>query len=751
ELFDPGHKSFRGKEGYSNDDDEAVHFVNWYDAQAFCRWLSDKEGLEYRLPTEAEWEYACRAGTTTNFYTGDFLSEDFHGNKKKSSLHVGKTIPNKWGIYDMSGNVEEWCYDWYGPYQKKRRRNPIGYIDGDFRVLRGGSLRTEEFYLRSGNRMAAIPATRNWLTGFRVVLGQMPRTKPLAMPKPPLNQQKVVKRSHAKVTKGPDPQKPYYRGPYRYVNIPVDAIGPLFASHNHDPAIVECPNGDLLSIWYTCVDEGARELGQAASRLRFGEVEWEPASVFFDVPDRNDHGPALWYDGRDTIYHFTGVGTGPGGRGRMAMVMRTSKDSGKTWSKPRFAQHEFSGGHQVAEPVFRMSDGTIVITIDGKRTLWMSRDEGLTWTNPGGSMVGIHAGVVQLKDGSIFGLTRDDGESGMMPISLSTDGGKTFTYSQSEFPPVGGGQRLALLRLREGPLFFASFAGGDGLEVTDTSGNKRTIRGLYTAISEDEGKTWPWKRLVSDDGPPRTIECTDGGAVTLSAYSSEYRGYLSACQSLDGLVHLISSRNHFAFNLKWLKSRPGPPVAGPLRVTKLVETFDGPKKFDNEGWLPYKSHTGGFNGKGQYTVKSMIHYQGWSRVVGSGSFEALFSVKNIHFNYPGKSGTEGMTMGFKDSFNKGINPTMTVSLKENSISSGLGRVPLSKMPVSAKIKYIWNEKTLQWKVYYGLDGEEPIHEFRKSKEGFYYKKPTTESLAAAFLMSNGSVDIDHFEIRPIEP
>jgi hypothetical protein len=198
--------------------------------------------------------------------------------------------------------------------------------------------------------MGQLPECKNWLMGFRVVLGKLPNTKPMPMPKPPRYQKNVVERNPDEVTKGPDREKPYFRGPYKYVKIPTDAIGPLFAAHNHDPAIVECPNGDLLTCWYTCVDEGARELAQAASRLRWGEVQWEPASPFWDAPDRNDHAPAMWFDGKDTIYHFTGVGA-DGGRGRMVMVMRSSKDNGATWSAPRAIIPDFAGGHQLSEPV----------------------------------------------------------------------------------------------------------------------------------------------------------------------------------------------------------------------------------------------------------------------------------------------------------------------------------------------------------------------------------------------------------------
>jgi formylglycine-generating enzyme required for sulfatase activity len=139
ELYDPEHKKLRGKdEGLSKQDDEAVINVNWYQAQAYCQWLSDKEGMPYRLPTEAEWEYACRAGTTTPYHTGNTLPDSFRKNATMAvkaeyvPLHVGKISPNAWGLYDMHGNVEEWCHDWYGPYNKDRQVDPLGYISGDF-------------------------------------------------------------------------------------------------------------------------------------------------------------------------------------------------------------------------------------------------------------------------------------------------------------------------------------------------------------------------------------------------------------------------------------------------------------------------------------------------------------------------------------------------------------------------------------------------------------------------------------------
>ncbi|MHC4648756.1 MAG: formylglycine-generating enzyme family protein, partial [Planctomycetota bacterium] len=253
------HKLLRGKNGFSKNDDEAVVFVNWYQARAFCDWLSEKEGLPYRLPTEAEWEYACRAGTTNNFHTGDILGEEFI-NRNGRQLDVGRTLPNSWGLYNMHGNVEEWCHDWYGPYVDGTAIDPVGYTEGEIRVTRGGSHGTNAYYLRSANRMGTVPEDKHEFIGFRVVIGQMPETKPLPVPPKPGCQQDVIQRSPDEIRKGPDPDKPYFKGPRVFVRIPREAAGPVFAAHNHNPQIVACANGDLLVTWCTSVTERRREM-----------------------------------------------------------------------------------------------------------------------------------------------------------------------------------------------------------------------------------------------------------------------------------------------------------------------------------------------------------------------------------------------------------------------------------------------------------------------------------------------------------
>ena len=495
ELFDPAHKNLRGRNKLSGGDDEAVNWVSWHDAQAFCQWLSDKEGLPYRLPTEAEWEYTCRAGTTTAYQPGDVLPKGFL--KKDRSLKIGATPPNPWGLFDMHGNVEEWCLDWYGPYQGGSQTDPVGYADGECRVSRGGSIEADVYSLRSANRLSALPETRNWLMGFRVVLGELLKTKPLPVPPPPLHQRNVVQRDRKLISQGPPTDKPYFKGPRKFVKIPTDQFGPIYAYHNHGPGIVECPNGDLLAVWFSCDSERNREVSQAASRLRWGAKEWEDASLFFDAADRNDPTPTLWFDDKDKLYCFIGISPGDDYK-HLAVALRTSTDSGATWSKARLVMPDYppshdpqAAGHQTSEPVFRLQGGSIGLAADGGQSLWISHNEGLTWTNPGGRLPGTHPGITQLKDGRLLGFSRGVETEGMMTKGISTDLGKTYSYSASEFPGIEGGQRLVLLRLREGPLFFASFA-DKGVTITDASGNQREVRGLFTAVSTDEGQTWPY-------------------------------------------------------------------------------------------------------------------------------------------------------------------------------------------------------------------------------------------------------------------
>ena len=150
--------------------------VSWHDAQDFIKHLNEIEGTDkYRLPTEAEWEYACRAGIQTKFSFGDDdqLLEEYawHGyNSKGRTNPVGQKKPNAWGLYDMHGNVWEWCQDWYGPYPENHVSDPKGPLSGEARVCRGGSYAFDISHNRSAIRGKLHPKARGIFgdRGFRI-------------------------------------------------------------------------------------------------------------------------------------------------------------------------------------------------------------------------------------------------------------------------------------------------------------------------------------------------------------------------------------------------------------------------------------------------------------------------------------------------------------------------------------------------------------------------------------------------------
>ena len=384
--FDPDFRKGKGA------DDDAVHAITWTKAVAFCEWLSKKEGQTYRLPTEAEWEYACRAGTTTLFHTGDTLPAghqkwfgrqgwrelyfpdgkmppEYAWQDGAASLRVAQNAANAWGLYDMHGNVAEWCLDWYGPYESGDQTDPLGRSDGDFRVFRGGSHSMLTRMVRSANRSGWIPDSPLPWVGFRVVLGDLPKGKLLPPPEPPLNAQNVSQQT-AKIVPQ-DAAAPFMEGPRYYRQIPPGEVGPLFTRHNHSPGLAECPNGDLLAVWYSCVSEPGPELCNAASRLRFGAKDWEAPSPFWDAPDINDHAPKLWWDGGKTLFHLVFVHDAQN-------IVRTSTDNGATWSKARAIPVSGEFGNNI----LRTREGVLAISLDGA-SLVISRDDGQTWTPTG--------------------------------------------------------------------------------------------------------------------------------------------------------------------------------------------------------------------------------------------------------------------------------------------------------------------------------------------------------------------------------
>jgi formylglycine-generating enzyme required for sulfatase activity len=151
-----------------------VESVSRHDAEEFCRRLSEKEGATYRLPTEAEWEYAARAGTSTRYYWGTGIDGRYawyDDNSGKQTHDVGLKLPNPWGLYDVSGNVWEWCEDWYDHdyYNRSPLSDPLNLTTGENCVARGGSWKNLEHYVLIFRRGWDKPGNKDPLTGFRVV------------------------------------------------------------------------------------------------------------------------------------------------------------------------------------------------------------------------------------------------------------------------------------------------------------------------------------------------------------------------------------------------------------------------------------------------------------------------------------------------------------------------------------------------------------------------------------------------------
>lgn len=167
--------TWRETPGVSQTDEHPVINVSWNDAVAFCRWLSQEESAEYELPTEAQWEYACRAGSQDRWSMGDDETQLnnhvwFVESRIRGTAVVGVKEPNPFGLFDMHGNVYEWCHDWYADnsYSTSSHLDPRGPDTGDYRVIRGGSFWALVRNVRSAHRNVLEPTGRTPFVGFRV-------------------------------------------------------------------------------------------------------------------------------------------------------------------------------------------------------------------------------------------------------------------------------------------------------------------------------------------------------------------------------------------------------------------------------------------------------------------------------------------------------------------------------------------------------------------------------------------------------
>ncbi len=168
-----------------------VEKLSWLDAAAYCAELTKQErksghlpeGYEYRLPSEAEWEYACRAGSTNQFSFGDSTADTAQyawtmENSDGTTHPIGQKRPNAWGLYDMHGNVWEWCSDWFAPYPAMALTNPAGAASSKFKVFRGGGWNQTAEFARASNRFMMAPTNGIHFVGFRIALSETRQTAP---------------------------------------------------------------------------------------------------------------------------------------------------------------------------------------------------------------------------------------------------------------------------------------------------------------------------------------------------------------------------------------------------------------------------------------------------------------------------------------------------------------------------------------------------------------------------------------------
>jgi hypothetical protein len=549
--FDPSYKPLAATPAYAAG-------VSWDQAMAYCRWLTKKTGKPWRLPTEAEWEYAARAGGKQLY--GDSNSPD----------PVDK--PNGFGVKNMEVGRPEWTLDWYGPYQSGDQTDPTGASSGMTRVVRGGGLdwrhtatktspdlnvpATSPYFTRPANRASLPPSytSQTGNVGFRVVQAPMPST-PHTAPWQYFFQTAVKQHSIlggpalSKAIDTPDMSHPLYRTHELFPDLKDKnmrgvgwklGLAPGLGINYHNSAIQVLPNGDLLAAYYNTPDqEDDPDQTVMTLRRRAGSEEWgmpEPWPVFGDA---GLAAPVIWNDPvhqaqpGGKVWYFFGfarlIGAPP-------FAWATSSDSGATWSAAHFPVFPKPIGRYVSQPInsiVRGPDGAIYIPTDSTgrdsdgngsiSAVWKTANEGKTWSDTEGRTAGRHTTIVFAKNGDLLGIGGKNSEiNGHMPMATSHDQGKTWSKSETPFDELMSGERPSVIRLKSGSLFFVS-------DYNPKHQKHNHKDGSFVALSKDDAKTWTIKRL------PENI-------LTV--------GYTTATQGPDGVIHIVTSKNQVNYEIE---------------------------------------------------------------------------------------------------------------------------------------------------------------------------------------------------------
>jgi formylglycine-generating enzyme required for sulfatase activity len=513
--------------------------VSWYQAQAYCEWLTRKTGKPWRLPTEAEWEYVARAGGKGIFGAGDSMSKP--------------DVPNPYGVENMGVGRPEWVADWYAPYQPGLQVDPVGGASGYTKVVRGGGLDYRKtggkdgpdldvpamspYFARAANRASMAPAyaSPSGNIGFRVVQAEALTTR-ATPPQTYFFRTAVVQGSRP--AGGPEAAKPWFHTHELFPNLQGKSmpgvgwklgIAPGIGVNYHNSAIQVLPNGDELAAYYNTPDrEDDPDQTILIMRRRAGAEEWDMPEPWPMFADAALAGPVIWSDTRlpGKIWMFWGfprlIGAGP-------FCYATSLDNGATWSQVQFPYFPKKIGRYVSQPinsVVRASDGTIYLPTDstGKdadgngsiSAVWATRDEGKTWYDTGGRTAGRHTTIALAKNGDLLGFGgKNSNIDGRMPLARSKDGGQTWKKSKTPFDQLLSGERPSVIRLASGRLFFVA-------DYNPKPEKHIHKDGAYVALSNDDGATWTIKRL-----PPDVLTV----------------GYTTATQGSDGVIHVVTSKN----------------------------------------------------------------------------------------------------------------------------------------------------------------------------------------------------------------
>jgi sialidase-1 len=485
-----GTKPWSGRELVNEDPKSPAVYISWNDAHAFVTKLAELTGKSFRLPTEAEWEYACRANTTTRFYWGDdptYTDIDtkawWRGNallsKEPYARPVGTMPPNPWGLYDMSGNVSEWCADWHGFYPQNAVTDPTGPAYADHRVLRGGSWISIGGHCRSSRRHHETPELAHSDFGLRVAL----------------------------TDDAPTPGAPEFTD--------VFVCGTEGINTYRIPSLLLAPDGSLLAFCEARKDriDDASPTDMILRRSLDGGRTWLPLQVL--VAGKGDDAlmnPCPVVDrtnNRILLYCMDANKPGPG---RNRSLLLSSDDNGVTWTQPidlasrtKNFDPSFVSGPGVG---IQLRGGRLVIPgYAGTLTeeleehlfsrVFYSDDHGETWTmGPPVDAPSDESQCVELNDGTLMLNMRGNLGMSCRGVALSKNGGESWSKvywdrALNEAPCQAGIFRYSLAETdgKDRILFSNPDNFGERFNVVERT--RMTVR-----LSYDEGKTWPVRKLI---------------------------------------------------------------------------------------------------------------------------------------------------------------------------------------------------------------------------------------------------------------